>query len=247
MISKFGPLLAALTTFGNSDFPDVDVRDARVLPDIQRHLTLADQSFKNGDWNTARAYSESMLLLGDVRYQVSYEGANERSRSQGERALKEAMAMWEAASEYQVTFTEVSTNPTVLIRFAPEVESRGRDVGGHVQWRRGIKKNEVGEIVAHAEFEIWIRTVQPNGKPMRLDHMRHVAAHELGHVLGMNDSSREGDIMGPLNLGRPAQKLQREEVESLQRMRQRALNVRRASLITAIYELEGYNLQRASR
>lgn len=45
--------------------------------------------------------------------------------------------------------------------------------------------------------------------------MRHTALHELGHVLGLNDSARSGEAMSALNPFAPVSKPASAEVLSL--------------------------------
>jgi Zn-dependent peptidase ImmA (M78 family) len=61
---------------------------------------------------------------------------------------------------------------------------------------------------------------------MLLEHMRHTCAHELGHVLGLDDSPFYGDIMGPLDLKHPVTDFEATELESLRAVRAEAEQVR---------------------
>ena len=64
-----------------------------------------------------------------------------------------------------------------------------------------------------------------------------VVIHELGHVLGLNDSPRVGDIMGPLDLRKPVTTLGVDEVQALRDIRESAAEIRRQALSKALTHL----------
>ncbi|MBI3721895.1 MAG: hypothetical protein HY248_05010 [Fimbriimonas ginsengisoli] len=78
--------------------------------------------------------------------------------------------------------------------------------------------------------EIRVRTHNPWARGMSFEQMRHEVAHELGHVLGLDDSRRLGAVMSPLDLRRPVGKVGDDELEALHRLRDLAAEVRREAL-----------------
>jgi hypothetical protein len=78
--------------------------------------------------------------------------------------------------------------------------------------------------------DVRVRTIKPDGSPMLLEHMRHTSAHELGHVLGLDDSPFYGDIMGPLDLSHPVSDFEAAELDNLRAVRSEAEQVREQAL-----------------
>ena len=68
---------------------------------------------------------------------------------------------------------------------------------------------------------------KPNGRPLSFEQLRACAAHELGHVLGLDDSPNNGDLMGRMDFNRPATFIRSEEVSMLIDARQEASAIRR--------------------
>lgn len=245
----FGPLVPILAVFAAPPAIELNPRvdlDHRVMRDLHTHVDRALECAKTGAWNEAVAHSDLVLSIGSLGYKVRFEDGNERDRAKLEKAVEDAARMWEEVLDYQVDFVPDEDGP-IQITFMNSVRRGGRDVGGSVQWRRDVVENSAGEFRCVLDAKVSIRTKKLDGRAMSADHLRHVAAHELGHVLGLGESAHVGDIMGPLDFARPAKRIGSDESEALRIVRERALAVRRASLVSALQELEGYNLPRASR
>lgn len=222
------------------------VASDRVLPEVHAQVDQATESYESGDWNRTIARSNVVLFVEAIRYKVEFNGTRERDVERQRDALRQAIEMWEEALGHEVQFVE-DPEAIVTVTFQDSVQNRGQDVGGHIKWRRDISVLPSGDYAPNVKADIWIRTKQPNGRSMTVEAMKHVAGHELGHVLGMSDSRTVGDIMGPLDLRRPTKQLGQSEIEALRSVRLRAADLRRASLVSAIRELEGYNSTRAAR
>ena len=218
----------------------------RLLPELYRHIELAGERLQSGDWNEALAHSNTAAVVGEIAYQVNWGEANPKEVTKRKRAINDAMHQWETVLGGQIQFVDAPTEG-IHINFRDSLQSNGRDTGGHAEWRRQVSQSPSGEYVSQLTGDIDIRWLQPNGKPMTFDQLRHIAMHEIGHVLGMADSGHVGDIMGPLDLSRPAKKLAPAEVEAMLTLRERALALRKVSLVSALRDLEGYTLPRATR
>lgn len=238
---QFGVLLSALSFSPTANLPAVDESDPRIQPDIYRHLREANRYAKMGKWELSLAHSEAVLCLDKIGYTIEFDGLPEKEQARCRAALLEACRIWEKSLSGQTLFVESDDAPIVKVHFQDSVNSNGRDVGGHVKWLRKIEKLPDGQYKMKLAAEIWIRTRQPNNKPMSHDQLLHVAAHEVGHVLGLKDSCVLGELMGALILEEPVARPSAAELASIFKIRDQALELRRASLITALLELEGYN------
>ena len=137
--------------------------------------------------------------------------------------------MWKRALGDEFNMEEVAADQPAEINviFEPSVKQNGSEVAGFVTWSRKVDGSPV-----HMDLsaEVRVRTTQPTGEPMMLEHMRHTSAHELGHVLGLDDSPYFGDIMGPLDLRHPVVDFEASELENLRAVRAEALLVRQQAL-----------------
>ncbi len=246
MIANFVAILTGLTAAPAASLSSSAELELRVMPEMRRHVQLASNCFREQKWNESIAYANSVLLLGSTSFSVQFDSISMREEEKCRNAVGQAVSLWETALDHQIHFTE-SLNPNIKFRFEPQVKSANREVGGHVQWNRSVESNSAGEFAPKFSATVWVRTSQPNGKPMNQEHLRHVIAHELGHILGLNDSKSIGEIMGPLDLRKPAKKLGVSEMQAISTLRNQAWQMRKACLLSALEELEGYNLPRATR
>jgi len=219
----------------------------RVLDDVERHLNSASQGLKDGRWSKALAHIDVVAPIGKIKYRVEID-QDAGDKTVIREALKSAEAIWEAALNGQVDFVEDADSTGMVIRFQRTVQMNGREVGGHTKWTRAIYTSAEGESRGEVKANVWARTTAPvSGKPLTKAQLAHVVAHEIGHLVGLGDSPNRGDVMATLDLNAPASRLGAEELEAVRTMRERAFELRQESLKSALRELEGYNLPRASR
>jgi hypothetical protein len=247
VLLQLGFVLTSLSLTPAGNLSPIDESDPRIQSDVYGHLRQAHRWAKFGRWQQALAHADAILCLDDLGYTIEFEGFSSKDRARSERSLQEAIKLWEVSLEDQIKFRRSEDKPILTVHFQDAVISNGQHVGGHAKWLRTVEELPGREYRMNLNATIWIRTRQPNGKKMTFEQLRHVAAHELGHVLGLADSPCDTDIMGPLHLEVPVTKISDDERNSIRKVRDRALELRRASLISALMELEGYNLKSASR
>lgn len=201
----------------------------RLLPDLPQHLESANRDLEKGLVQDAIAHLDLVLMDRPVRYRFDFHNLSEERQAECAAAFRDATAMWQRALGKEVEFKEVGAGePAELnVTFQSDVKQSGNEVAGFVTWRRKVEGNPP-QMSLNAEVKV--RTQQPTGEPMLLEHMRHTCAHELGHVLGLDDSPYFGDIMGPLDLKHPVIDFEASELENLKAVRAEALQVRQQAL-----------------
>lgn len=187
---------------------------------------------KDGQIDDALAHI-GLILMNHATYHISFDPAV-AAEKQPEciAAFRDAVAMWDRALGPDFELDEVPADQPaeINVTFQPDVKQSGSEIAGFVTWRRRVVTGDGSP--AHMDFsaDVEVRTVMPDGTPMMLEHMRHTSAHELGHVLGLDDSPFFGDIMGPLDLQHPVTDFDAAELENLRAVRAEAEQVREQAL-----------------
>ncbi len=141
------------------------------------------------------------------------------------QALEEATAVWEQAMGGAIDFTIVPKGQgQVRVKFERDVYFSGSPAMGRATWSRQLLDYGWGSYGANVTASIQIRT-HLNGTECRLDQVRHALAHELGHVLGLDDSPKFGDIMGPQVDGPSPVQPSEEELAALTELHWEAFQV----------------------
>ncbi len=196
--------------------------NSSLLPELEKHRQFAIQALNSGNASAANAASD-VLGMKKITYRFQ-KGAP----ATGKQAVVEAIGRWEQLLKRDIQFVEAFSfqEPDVLITFETQLGANGKHFGGFTSWKRQVLRFEGGTYEAKLRASVQLRTVTPKGKPMELAQMRHAAMHELGHILGLDDSLEQGDVMGPLDLSRPVIEPKTDEVAELLKLRQDAQDIR---------------------
>lgn len=202
------------------------------MPVMIQHLDYAEANLQRGDVAQALAYSDSVMMDRTQRVFIDTTEAGIDQIANAEAAAREAIAMWQDAlpASVNVVFVPTRDEANIVFLYQRSVVVEGIGVAGNVKWWRTIEPYGSG-FIAKVRAEIRVRTVRPDGRPMSRDLMRHTSAHEFGHILGLADSDRVGDLMGPLDLEHPVKQIPRHELEALKSMHERAQQVRSQCLL----------------
>lgn len=205
---------------------------ATVLAEVQKHLDCARDGMANGTPEVAAAHASLVLVGDEIKYSIQFEGVPDRLRARCKQALGGALDKWEQALDDTVTFREISdpANADVVVRFKPAVVMGKEPVAGYANWKRVLKSD--GPKVQSVSFksDLQIRTINLDGQPMPLECVRHEIAHEMGHILGLEDSESPRDLMGPLDVSRPVMGPQSYEVDAVRQLRSEARRLRTDAL-----------------
>jgi predicted Zn-dependent protease len=214
-------LAAALVLSGFA--PPTLGRDTRVQDRLYEHLDHAEKALLYGQTSEAVAYAEMVLLRREITVYVDDSNAPWQIKEDAKRALRDAAVNWEDALNREVRFRFVSfPDADVVVRYAGEMRYDGKHAAGTVRWTRQVVSLGSDQFQYQVRATISLRTQSPRGGTMNYAQMLHTAGHELGHILGLEDTARQGDLMGPLRLDRPVERATGGEKNSLLTFRKQA-------------------------
>lgn len=191
----------------------------RLLPKMLRDLNTARSAADSGDYAKAEALVQ-LVRCPDIKIELPADATSVQRE-----ALTEAAAIWENALHGAVDFQIVEPGKgQVRVGFKKDVFYAGVASMGRATWNRQLLNFGWGSYGTHISASIEVRT-QLFGRECRKEEIRHALAHELGHVLGLDDSSKLGDIMGPHNPERPASAPSQEEAAALTELHWEAFQI----------------------
>jgi predicted Zn-dependent protease with MMP-like domain len=204
-IAAAGILSAAASAIDN-----IPLIQAKVMRDLQKAERMIDQ----GDYEKAAIYAS--LYSGDVlTVRVEKDSLPVGEEEEAMSALNSAMKMWEDESDGQVQFRLVESGPAMVrLRFTSNLYVGGCAAAGRCTWSRQVIDWGFGQATREMKARIDVRWLGTDGRNHSEAAMRHTIAHELGHVIGLDDNPGAG-IMGALDPIRPQTGLSDPEEKAL--------------------------------
>jgi predicted Zn-dependent protease len=232
LASRLPVLLATLAIALPTAPASVSGSAAPLLDEVTTHLHEAQKCFDKGTFELAAAHADMVLVDSDVSVFVKFQNVPQNIQPSALKAMDEAFKGWEEALRDSIKFTlsKDEENADVVIRFKPDVRMGREPVAGFANWKRVIDKDADGKIVSKFTSDLQIRVMTLSFKPMPLESMRHEIMHELGHVLGLEDTEGTGDIMGPLDMNKPVAKPKANEAKAVWDIRSAATKIRQEAM-----------------
>lgn len=215
--------------------------DRRIQPRVHEFLARAERCLQEGRANEAKTVAEMLLLRRDLRFALDLSGLSPGRQADARRAAVGAAEAWTAALDGAVRFVEAPwRSADVRISFVPSVRQSGCEVAGFAVWRRQLLNWRGDEFTYQVTADVQVRSVLPGGTPMSAAAMRHTCLHELGHVLGLDDSNRPGEAMSVLSPSNPVSRPSQAEAESLREVFYRAgMYLSEATMQSMAFRLDG--------
>jgi hypothetical protein len=221
--------------------------EARVVPDLLTHLKYAHEGIESGQWSAASAHTDAILLTPRVLIAIRFETEREDLKDLGNQAATAAFRLWERTLGYELSYVPAEdADADIVLTFQERRIGRGHGQAGYARWKRTVTLWPTGATETKLHATVEMRMLDFGGKPMNLDCLTQLTAHELGHVMGLKDSNKVGEIMGPMDLRKPVSKPSDSEVEGLLSVREEAWDIKRQAALLALANRERYNLRRAS-
>lgn len=187
-------------------FPPLTGGGDAVLPsgiaeDVRSTYAEAARAVSAGDSQLALALYEGVLLEGGVTVAV------DKSTLDGphqEKAVTEALTVWKGVlgDDFPVAFAPEGARPNVTVQFVDSLPE-GAESLGKINFGRSYRWNSKKRSVSYSGVIKIVRTV--DGTPLKLDEVRDVMMHEIGHLLGLADTENTGTLMGGMLRSSPAQ------------------------------------------
>jgi len=206
-----------------------------LLPELSNHMKQAQLDIQQGRWQMALAQADCILLSTPIRIWFGFDSKNRRNKGHAKNILK-AMDLWQRSMADETLFEVVDDAEVADVRvfLVDEIQRDGYNSGGTIRWERAIVPTDAGGFETRYRAEITLALSGPNGRKLNSNQMVHAAAHELGHVLGLQDNSEVGNIMGPLDLRKPARKPSESEILALTEVRALANDLRRQAFAVVL-------------
>jgi predicted Zn-dependent protease len=191
---------------------------------VNKHLEEGQADLASNTPGMAKAHARLVVIGPEIKFSVLFQNVAPNQHEKCLNVLKSAMDEWEKDLQGDLRFTRLPDDQTadVVVRFRPSVSMKGEPVAGYVNWKRALIDHSGGKVDARFSADLQIRVRNLDGNPMPQNAMRHAAMHELGHVLGLDDSPREGDVMGPLDIDNPVSAPTPLEIQTVKSIRSQA-------------------------
>jgi predicted Zn-dependent protease len=199
------------------------MRDPRIQERLYTHLDRASDALEGGRFAEARTTAEMILLASQVRVRLDLAQAPLDQVPTARSAFESAVRDWEIALDGEVDFVDAAGGPAdVTVAYKGHVVDGGTHVAGLAEWRRKVLHWSGDDYSYQVLATIQVRTLNPNGRRLEEAAVKATTMHEIGHVLGLDDSPRVGDVMGPLDPRRPSSGPSAAELQSLRTLRAQA-------------------------
>ena len=201
---------------------------ANVLPEIKKQLAAAHKYLADGSWQYAVAHADLVLISDNVSISINVEKVAPSQRQTCIDALNAACSVWESALGKSLRF-HVENDPSkadLKVTFRPNVQMGNEAVAGLTKWTRDIRTS--GGQVTDVSFraDVSVRTRGLDSRSLSFESIRQETEHELGHVLGLDDSDRLGDLMGELDAELPVSGPRDYEILAVKSLREEAKHVK---------------------
>jgi hypothetical protein len=198
------------------------------MHEAKQFLLLARKNLADGAKEGAVAYASAVLISDEVSVNVNVDAVPSGQRESCKQAMAAALTAWESALDNTIHFRieDDSVKADVRLRYQPDVKLLLDPVAGLTTWKRTVH-SENGKVTGISpKTEVLVRTRDLHNHPMTFETMRQATEHEFGHVLGLEDSDRMGDIMGQLDLDRPVLGPRDYEANAVKSLREEAKQVK---------------------
>jgi hypothetical protein len=173
-------------------------KESLLSDDSVRSYEMAMRDLKAGKAPRAAAVLKG-LLLDRVRVAIDADTLKGRDAEALESGVRNGIDVWrKALPDCPFQFVPSDTPADVVVRFVPRIDRRSQLQGLVRAERRFFFHN--GKSGYELNGEILLRD-NAFGRNLDSDEISRVAAHELGHLLGLDDRYESHGLMGAFTPG----------------------------------------------
>lgn len=213
-------ILAALCSSCASAFAVQDPVPASASS-FETYISSIEAKLARGEHEEVARYSKALIPNG--RFRIFLKKLPTAPMKPSIEGFLGGLGIWEAETNGLVAFEPVPTarDAHIVLEFKDDLTYQGAPVAGHARWL--LTQNGLS-------VRIQIRTKAPNGKPLSSGCIQQSVAHELGHVLGLDDGN--DGVMSPVDIRNPRLKPSVAEVERVIRIRDRIRAITTEAIIS---------------
>ncbi|HTQ08540.1 MAG TPA: hypothetical protein VMI31_00570 [Fimbriimonadaceae bacterium] len=128
-------------------------------------------------------------------------------------SIQRGIRIWaDSIPDCPFTLVDPGQKPMIVVKFVNSIESGG-DIQGQVEAIRSLRW---GASVSYKISGTLLVRLNTGNHELKEDELSEVVAHELGHVLGLDDATDCVGLMGPFVPGRPRLAPSKGEVKAVE-------------------------------
>lgn len=173
-----------------------------------------------------RDYQLSLALLDGIFYkdgiQIALDPASLTPSASAKDGLSKAFQTWNTSlgSDNPVEFVGNVKDADLTIKFVEKIPRSGHDALGLIELKKEYRWNK-SRYETEVTGTIYIQN-HYDKTPLTAVQFSEVIAHELGHLIGLDDIDKTGQLMGPMLLDKPCPAPNKRETYAVQFLRNQA-------------------------
>jgi hypothetical protein len=183
-------------------------------------LNEASEAHQKRDHQLALALLHGVFYKGGVKVAVDpkFPAPNQAARE----GLGRSLSTWSTTLEGDspIQFINDASAADVKIQFVDKVPRSGHDALGLIELKKEYRWNRLRYEI-EITGTIYIQT-HFDKNPLDATQYSEVIAHELGHLLGLDDMPNPGQLMGPMIVNQPIPNPNKRESYAVQILRHQA-------------------------
>jgi hypothetical protein len=165
-------------------------------------ITVALAEMAVGDATRGTSLAASFAAPTTVSIYVTTAARIDESRARDlHRWATKSIEEWNGSlGSSQFVMADRRSEADVVLEFSDRVSRNGRLLAGHTEWVRRVSYR-TGSPQVSIEATVEVSNRLPSGNEMSESQVCKTVLHELGHLLGLDHSSRDSDVMGRIGSG----------------------------------------------
>lgn len=212
-------LLVGLSTLGANAGASGNSFHPMVSADSRKCFLDAISDASKSRYQPALAKLESLLMLQPVS--VGIDGTTLPAKlASYQSGVEKGIGIWRdaLADSPFARSKDAKHRPMVLIKFVRQLPAQGGDLQGMIEAEHEFKWN-AKEHLSKLTSTMYV-VYRTEGRNLTVPEISEVVAHELGHLLGLNDASGPSGLMGPFVAGEPRLAPSATELDAVHEFRQ---------------------------